>query len=445
MGLIRSVSGIRGIVGEDLNPALTARHASALGVWADRATVAVGRDARGSGEMLAHAAISGLLAVGCRVVDLGLVSTPGVALMVRRLGCRAGLVVTASHNPIEYNGLKFLNAEGVAPPPDQAEKIFISADKENFEYRGSADCGAYSTDDSTNEFHIGKAVSAVDVEAIRSRRFKVVLDPVNGAGCVAGPRLLETLGCDVHVINGDPNGLFAHTPEPTKENLLCLQQAVKENVADIGFAQDPDADRLAVVDETGEYIGEEYSVVLAAKQVWARRDGPAAVNLSTSRMIDDLAARLGNRVIRTPVGEAHVADAIRKNDCVIGGEGNGGVIFPDINFVRDSFAGMALALELLAAEGKRLSEIVADLPRYAMIKEKTAIDLDHCGAILARVADRYSDQRINTEDGVRIDWPNGWCHLRASNTEPIMRIIAEATDQAAARELIDRVRVAMAV
>ena len=443
MGLIRSVSGVRGVVGRDLTPAVAMGLAGAFGRHVGGGKVAVGRDPRLGGEMLMHAAVAGLLGAGCEVVELGVVTTPGVALMVKELGCQAGIVLTASHNPVEWDGMKFLTSAGVGPPPEEAARIFALADQGDTGCVAGAETRAVVRDESTHERHIAAALRAVDADAIRQRRFRVVLDSINGAGAIVTPMLLERFGCDATVLNGEPNGRFAHTPEPLAENLTALAQAVKRHGADVGFAQDPDADRLAIVDETGRYIGEEYTLVLTAKQIWSRRSGPAATNLSTSRMIDDVAAAAGQIVIRTPVGEANVAHAMRDNGCVVGGEGNGGVIVPEVILVRNSLAGIAVILDLLAAEGRPLSHIVADQPAYSLIKQKFPCEPGSGDELIARATERFADQRIDTSDGVRVDWPQGWAHLRASNTEPIMRVFAEAKDEAVAQELIARMRDAM--
>ena len=285
-------------------------------------------------------------------------------------------------------------------------------------------------------------LAALEVPVEPLKGLRVVLDSVNGAGCLHSPALLAALGCDVIHLNGEPTGQFAHLPEPIAENLTQLCQAVRETGSSVGFAQDPDADRLAIVDEHGDCIGEEYTLALATQLVLSRRPGPVAANLSTSRLVDVVAGRLGATVVRTPVGEANVARAVLDNGCVIGGEGNGGVIDPRITLVRDSLSAMSLVLQLMAASGKRISELVAALPRYAMIKQKFDCPRERIDAATAAVAEAFSDEKVNRADGTRVDFAQGWVHLRASNTEPIVRIIAEAEDQATARSLVERVRAA---
>jgi phosphomannomutase len=299
------------------------------------------------------------------------------------------------------------------------------------------------TDDpAAGERHVAAVLGAQEVNVSALKGFRVVLDSVNGAGCRDTPRLLAALGCEVIHLHGAPTGEFAHRPEPIRENLGDLCAAVHRERAAIGFAQDPDADRLAIVDERGAYIGEEYTLALAVWSVLSRRPGAVAANLSTSRMVDDLAAKYGVRVLRTPVGEAHVARAMRANGCVIGGEGNGGVIDPRICWVRDSLSAVTLVLQLLAATGKSISELVAELPAYAMVKEKFEAPRERIEAAVKAVTATFAELKPHTTDGVRIDFPEGWVHLRASNTEPIMRVFAEAPTAARAAALVKQVRVA---
>ena len=460
-----SVSGARGLVGQSMTPAVAADFAAAFGSFIRTTTrrtdplICIGRDGRPSGQALVHAAIAGLSATGCRVIDLGVVTTPTVAVMIGKHKATGGMAITASHNPIEWNGLKCLNADGVAPPPGRAGEIIRRFKDRDFTFAPVTSAASISSDDSGPETHVEKVLAAIDPTPIRRAKFKVVLDSVNGSGCVAGRMLLERLGCKIVHLNGEPTGVFAHKPEPTETNLTDLAQLTKKSRAACGFAQDPDADRLAVIDERGTYIGEEYTLVLAAKSVLERRAARGdrspviiAVNLSTSRMIDDLAARYaGVKVVRTAVGEANVVAAMKRQSkkATIGGEGNGGVILPQICWVRDSLSGMALILSLLATTRKSLSEIVRDLPRYSMIKQK--FDLTKIGGIAAvkpalqRVIKKFADADLSTLDGVRVDFgpPDpGWVHLRPSNTEPIVRLIAEATTESRAWELIDEAAVA---
>jgi len=450
--LMVSVSGVRGEVGKTLTPATAAAFGAAFGTMLGAGkTVVIGRDSRPSGPMVRSAVVSGLGSCGVSVVDLGVVTTPGVALMTGRLGADGGVVITASHNPIQWNGIKFLRPNGVGLSVAEAARLKAVWEAGQFAYVAPAECGIESTNTQTHVIHVKAVTDIVDVPAIAARRFAVVLDSVNGAGCAATAMLLEALGCEVTHINGEPTGLFAHTPEPTEANLTGLCEAVKRHRAAIGFAQDPDADRLALVDETGRYIGEEYTLALCAAHVLARSKGSVATNLSTSRMIDDVAAAAGAEVFRTPVGEANVAGRMLEAGCVFGGEGNGGVIDPRVVPVRDSLVGIALMLDFLADGGKGkdrgkerpLSVRVAELPRYAMIKTKFPCPAGAAGAVAAAAREHFAGRkgaRFDDSDGLRIDLPAGWVHVRASNTEPIMRIIAEADSPPAAAALAEEVR-----
>jgi len=441
MTLMMTVSGVRGVVGETMTPTLAAELGLTFGGHLGGGAVVVGRDSRPSGPMVQAAVTSGLLAAGCNVIDLGVVSTPSVAVMVLERQAAGGVVVTASHNPIMWNGIKFLTGGGYAPPADEAAAILERYLTGKWALADVDHLGLVECDESTCERHVRRVLRLLDVDAIRSRALTVVLDSVNGAGAAAGRLLLERLGCRVVARNAEPTGRFAHPPEPTEENLVSLVAEVRRLGADLGFAQDPDADRLAIVDDGGRYIGEEYTIALAAKYVFATRPGGAAVNLSTSRMIDDLArqAGAGCTVHRTPVGEANVAAAMRRHDCVIGGEGNGGVIEPSVSFVRDSLVGMGLVLNLLAREGRPLSAVVDEMPRYVMLKRKFELDRARIDEWLKRVPGIVGNGRLNDADGIRIDWPEGWAHVRASNTEPIARVFAEAADRATAEALAARV------
>ena len=450
--LIISISGIRGIIGESLGPQQGLEFGLAYGAYlrdcvqGRKPRVCIGRDSRPSGPMLAAALASGLMSAGCDTVELGIVTTPGTAIMVRHLECDGGVVITASHNPVQWNGIKFISAEGIAYPAEQVKQIQQLYHDKRFSGCDSLAVGGAEKSAKTHAVHTDTVCGLVDRNGIASKRFKVVLDSINGAGCVVTAQLLSQLGCELIHLNERPTGIFAHTPEPTAENLAELGPHIRRHGAVVGFAQDPDADRLALIDENGEYIGEEYTLALVAKYIFSRKSGSVAVNLSTSRMIDDIAAAAGGTVIRTPVGEAHVANAMTANGCVIGGEGNGGVIDLRSSPVRDSLVGIVLILQLLAESGKTISELVAEIPRYHMIKTKFPSPDSGSDAALAAVTAHYQaaadagEVKMDTTDGVRIDGPDGWVQLRASNTEPIMRIMAEAPDAATAEKLIDQVK-----
>ena len=439
--LMIGVSGMRGTVGGTLTPPVVSRMAAAFAAWLKQSSprngshfrVAFGRDSRPSGPWVRDAAVAALVASGLEVVDLDIVTTPGVAMMVRHLEADAAMIATASHNPIEWNGLKALNRDAVAPPPADANAIksLYLEDKSSF-VRVEKLLSPRKNGD-THALHVKRVTDYVDVLGIASRRFKVVLDSVNGAGCVATAMLLGKLGCQLVHMNATPDGRFAHEPEPTAKNLVTLCEEVKRQKASVGFAQDPDADRLAVVDENGNYIGEEYSLALAAQWMLSRKPGGLAVaNLSSSRMLDDIADRFGGRVLRTPVGEANVIDAMLRQGAAIGGEGNGGVIDPRIVPGRDSLVGIAYVLQLMAATGKSVSQLVSDFPRYEIVKTKFECRREEADRAVAAIKQEFAHEQVDTQDGIRIDWKNAWVHARPSNTEPIMRIIAEAPDKATA-------------
>jgi phosphomannomutase len=446
-----SVSGARGIVGRTMTPVVAAEFAAAFGshlrgLGSGRPLLVVGRDGRAGGESLALAVRGALAATGCDVVDLGVVMTPTVGVMIRHRKASGGMCITASHNPIEWNGLKCLDGDGLAPPKAVADAVIARFREKRFSFETAPGIGSMSIDATSNEVHVAKVLALVDVDAIKARRFHVVLDSVNASGCLPGRALLEQLGCTVRHIHGEPTGIFGHVPEPIESNLGDLIGAVRSTAgAACGFAQDPDADRLAIVDDRGRFIGEEFTLVLAALRMLEKHGRGGAVlaaNLSTSRMIDDVAARFGATVARTAVGEANVVAALKPANGLMGGEGNGGVIIPGICWVRDSLSAMALVLDLLASRNRPLSSIVDELPRYAMVKTK--LDLGAIGGLavvgpaLAKTKAAFASERISDVDGVRIDFADGWVHLRASNTEPIVRIIAEAPTKDRADELVRR-------
>jgi phosphomannomutase len=446
-----SISGMRGIVGESLTPAVAARFGAAFGSWlrtrrrpghdaSKPPTVALGRDSRKSGPMIEAAVVAGLASTGCRVIRVGILSTPGVAIAANHLHADGGMVITASHNPFPWNGIKPLRYDGVAPPPDQANDIIRRFNHDDYAYVGTADLQPIDDFPAGDKHHVDEVLALVDVDLIRQAKLTVVVDSVHGAGGDEARHLLHALGVKLHHLYAEPTGDFPHTPEPTAENLRELCSAVRNSGgADVGFAQDPDADRLAIVDERGRYIGEEYTLALCALHKLGKGEAIAA-NLSTSRMIDDIAASVGGTVIRTPVGEANVTQGMRDHGATLGGEGNGGIIDNRVSQVRDSIVGMAYILELIAARQQPLSEIAQAIPAYAIVKDKCDVD----PAVLETMPDNmkaaFADQKIDLQDGVRIDWEDKWVHVRPSNTEPIIRIIAEASEQAQAEALIAKVR-----
>ncbi len=438
--LITSVSGVRGLVGIDLTPEMVARYAAAFGSLASgdgRRSVVLARDARTSGPMYAAAVGAGLQSVGMNVIDCGLVPTPTAQLAVEHHSAAGGIVITASHNPVEWNALKFIGSDGMFLDREHADRLFRAADEAEFTRAPWDGIGGWDRDDAAVERHIRDvlALDVVDVERIRATGFHVALDCVRGAGGTIMPSLLQQLGCDVTVINGETDGRFPRAPEPVPANLTELGDLVRASGAALGIAVDPDVDRLAVVDEHGHPIGEDYTLAFAVRAVLAQRTGPVAVNLSTSLVVVDAAKEHDAAVERAPVGEANVARAIERVRAVIGGEGNGGVMLPALHVGRDAPVAAALVLELLARTGRTVSQLVADAPRYAIVKAKTGRSGDLAGAYEA-LERQFDDARTDRQDGLHLSWENSWLHVRPSGTEPIVRLIAEAPTEDAAQRLI---------
>ncbi|MGH7710640.1 MAG: phosphoglucosamine mutase [Gemmatimonadaceae bacterium] len=444
-GLMESVSGVRGRVGEALTPEVVARYALAFGVWSLGRTksrvIVLGRDTRVSGPIFHKVAAAALEAAGAHVIDVGIAPTPTIQLAVEHFHAAGGLAVTASHNPIDWNALKFIAPSGMFL--DASEGADLRALVRDG-VRGATwdELGFTEPDPGAPQRHIDAilALSVIDAERIRAHRFRVALDTCHGAGPVLLPELLERLGCEVHAINATPDGRFHRPPEPVAENLAELEALVRETGAAIGLATDPDVDRLALVANDGRAIGEDYTLAVAAHVVLSRRRGLIVTNLSTSRIVDDVARRLDSVVERAPVGEVNVAIRMRDRGAVIGGEGNGGVILPELHMGRDAPLAAALALQLLATEGVTLSAFVARYPQYSIVKEK----LDRPDAPLDTVYDAlrtaFPDASVDLQDGLRLSWPDRWVHVRPSGTEPIIRVIAEAPTRGAADALIRQCR-----
>ena len=435
--LIISVSGLRGVIGENLTPEVAARFACAYSSQRPAGPFILARDGRSTGSMLVDAIRGALLAIGRSVLDAEVAATPTVGVLVCENAAAGAVQVSASHNPPQYNGIKLFSSAGqVLSAQDGAQVIerFRSGQTEWVDYRRIG--VALSIPDTIGR-HLELVKRTVNPEAIRRRRFRVLLDSNHGSGSLLGKRLLEELGCDVTLVGGQPDGLFAHSPEPTAENLVSICEQVVAAGADVGFCQDPDADRLAVIDEQGRYIGEEYTVALCLEQVLQQRSGPVVTNCSTSRMAEDLAAKHGVPFFRSPVGEANVVGVMRDQGAVFGGEGNGGPIDPQVGFVRDSFVGMAWILHAMTMRDLSVSQLADELPRYEICKMKQEVAGDRIPAALAALEQHFSDARGDRMDGLRLDWPGKWLLIRASNTEPIVRIIAEATSTAEARGLCE--------
>jgi phosphomannomutase len=436
--LMIGISGIRGVVGESLTPDVILKYSSAFGMLCKSGKVVLGRDTRASGEMVRSAVVSGLLSTGCEVVDLGVCATPTVEIAVEGLRASGGVIITASHNPIQWNALKFVGADGIFLSEREGRRLTELIENDKIKHGGWDKLGKVKLDDSWTEKHVRRVLglSHINVQKIKKRRFRVVLDCVNGAGCVISPHLLRALGCKVTELNCKPDGNFAHDPEPVPRNLTSLCQAVIKHKADLGFANDPDVDRLAIVSERGVALGEEATLALTTKFVLSRKPNSKVVaNISTSRMIDDIAAEYDSTVYRTKVGEAHVARQLRKVRGVIGGEGNGGVILPELHYGRDALVGMALILQFLAESEKPISQLFSELPRYFMVKRKARLTRNF-ERNLVRLKKGFSRGRINPLDGIRIDFEDSWLHIRKSNTEPLVRVIAEARSEREASRLI---------
>ena len=435
-----SISGVRGVVGESLTPTLLTRFAQAFGTYVGAGAIVIGRDTRTSGEMVRQAVLSGLLSSGCRVIDLDVCPVPTVQLLVRERRARGGICITASHNPAEWNALKFINSSGLFLAAAQARQLLDIYHQGEYAKVPGAEMREVTREAGAIDLHVRKILEAVGPLPAGARKLREAVDSCNGAGSVVAPRLLAALGADVIPINTTPDGLFPRGAEPVPENLTELCRTVRESGADVGFAQDMDADRLAVVDERGEAVGEEYTLVLAARYVLARERGPVVANLATTSALDALAREFGCPVYRSKIGEANVTDEMRRHDAVIGGEGNGGVIYPRINFARDSLVGMALVLHLLAGEGRSVSQILAGLPHTFMVKEKLACRSDRIGRVLKTVREAYAAHPQDTRDGVKVTTPDGWFLVRGSNTEPIIRLVAEAETEEQAHALVDNLR-----
>jgi phosphomannomutase len=433
--LIVSVSGIRGIVGDSLTPQVALAFGSAFGVHVAGGSVVVCRDGRPSGAMLRHAILAGLAAAGCEVHDLGVASTPTVGLAVRTLQATGGVQITASHNAAPWNGMKLFGPDGQVLSAAEGQRIkalFESGASRKVPYN---EVGAVHPYRQAEEVHGDLVLNLVDGNRIRAAHFRAFLDGNGGAGGPLGRRLLASLGVDTIAHGCEADGDFTHEPEPTAENLKEVCPLVRAEGAAVGFALDPDSDRLALIDENGRYIGEELTLALAVMCRLRQERGPVVVNMSTSRLVEDIATKFGCACHRSAVGEANVAAKMREVGALIGGEGNGGVIDPRVGYVRDPFVGMAMVLHLMAETGKKLSELVSELPAYTIIKDKYAVSADRLPALFDALVRKWPEAKVNRDDGLRLDWADRWVHVRPSNTEPIVRVIAEAPKAEAATGL----------
>lgn len=443
-----SVSGVRGVVGETLTPFEIVKFVSAFAEFSGRGKIMVGRDTRAHSFFISNIVSGTLIAMGCEVVDIGVCPTPTLQLAVEHSDAKGGVMITASHNPEKWNGLKFISADGTFLSPEQHKK-FVELSESKLSFARWDKVGNYAQDRSFIEKHIQKIlqISFIDAERIRKRRFKVVVDCINGAGSEIVPKLLEEFGCKVVKLNCDGSGVFTHEPEPLPENLTELCEVVRQTESDFGIAVDPDADRLVIVTEKGEPFGEEYTIVQAVKIVLDKkgRNKNVVVNLSTTKAVEEIAKNYNAKVYRSPVGEINVVKKMKETDAIIGGEGSGGVILPEVHYGRDSLVGIALFLQNLVEFGGKVSEFKKTLPEFEIFKTKINIEGVNPDEIFKKVKEIYSDAEINTEDGLRIDFGDKWVHIRKSNTEPILRIIAEAKSKKEAEEIVRDLKIKIGI
>ncbi|MCE9530271.1 MAG: phosphoglucosamine mutase [Planctomycetes bacterium] len=435
--LIVSVSGIRGIVGEGLTPAIATSFAAAFGTWVGGGRVIVSRDSRPSGNMLRHAVIAGLLSSGCSVIDIGISPTPTCGITVRHLGAAGCIQISASHNPAPWNGLKMFGSDGAVLSAEKGAEVrglFEAGERKIIPWNKIGDV---SVPPDVLEYHAQMVCDQAGVAAIHASGFRVFIDANGGAGGPLALMLLNALGCEVIEYACIPDGHFVHEAEPIPAHLVDVGPLVERNGASIGFVLDPDADRLVLIDEKGNCVSEELTLALAVQYRLAQKPGNVVINMSTSRVVEDIAKASGSLCLRTAVGEANVVSGMRMHNAVIGGEGNGGVIDPRVGWIRDPFIGMALILHHMAESGKTLSELVAALPTYAMLKTKYTVAREKLVASFNALQQHWPDASINRLDGLRLDWKDRWVHVRASNTEPIVRVIAEAPTIEEAQKLCD--------
>jgi phosphomannomutase len=442
MSLMISVSGIRGIFGTDLTPENLTRFTAAFGSWTGSGKVVVGRDTRVTGQICEDIVAATLQSVGCDVVKVGVAPTPTVAMAVLKHQADGAIIISASHNPADWNALKLLNGKSEFLDADQGKEVIKISEEQSYSYKKYDNIGSVVSDYEALDHHVQKILGLdyIDPELIASKNFSVALDPVNGTGAVGIPAILNALGVEtIHTINDEPSGRFAHNPEPLPEHLEDICALVKDKNCNLGIVTDPDADRLALITNKGNLFGEEYTQAAAFDFMLEKEAGPCATNLSSSRVAEDVAQKYGQTCHRSSVGEINVVKKMQEVDAVIGGEGNGGVINPDLHYGRDALVGVAMILQLLAERGLTSDEYRSSLPDYAMRKSKMQLaDVDG-DAILERAKSMYEEYNPNTIDGVKIDFEDGWVHLRKSNTEPIIRIYSEGTTAEKAKELADQV------
>jgi phosphomannomutase len=436
--LMVSVSGIRGLVGDGLDPNTIVKYASAYADFCGKGKIVLGSDGRISGEMVKHTLIGTLISKGNDVIDIGICPTPTVLYNVAKLGALGGIQISASHNPNEWNALKLLNSEGEFMTPDENKMMLSKLESASKEYKPWNELGKLTEYSEGLKNHTEEVLKLVDVELIKSKKFKVVLDCVNGAGSHVMPNFLKRLGCEIIELNCEKSGIFPRLPEPIPENLTETMQAVKVHKADLAIVVDPDVDRLVLITDKGEPFVEENTITLAAKHILSKTKGSVVVNLSTTRAVDDIAKENGCKVFRSPVGEANVVKLMKEVKAVIGGEGSGGVIYPELHYGRDALVGTVLTLEHLSEINKKLSQVKEELPQYFIAKKKIELGNVEPDAVIEKLNKKYFDQNINTDDGLRIDFEDHWVHFRKSNTEPIIRCITEARTEAEANQFINK-------
>lgn len=436
--LMTGVSGVRGVFGESLDPTVISKYAAHFGLLCGPGKIVVGRDSRTTGPAVFAAVSAALMSVGCDVIDIGIVATPTVLLAVKHHQAAGGIAITASHNPPQWNAMKFIDADGMFLPAEKATKFLASVD-EPIDWVDWEAIGKLTRDEAAIERHIQKILDVpyLDLAKIKSRKFKVVLDSVNGAGGLCSPLILRALGCEVVEINSEPSGIFAHPAEPLNHNLVQLEEAVLAHDADLGFATDPDVDRLSIVGDHGRCIGEELSVALAELFVLAKDPGDIVVNLSSSMISDHIAEQFGVKVHRTKVGEINVGKKMQELNSPIGGEGNGGVICPPVNYTRDAMAGMALILGLLAERETKLSILVDELPKYFFAKAKIERSFEELNKIMTIAPELLHDYALDTQDGIKATRRDHWIHIRKSGTEPIIRVYVESDSVQGSQEICD--------
>lgn len=426
--LMTSVSGIRGIVGESLTPNIIVKYVSAFGQQLTGKKVVIGGDPRISSKFIRQVVNSTLVSTGCQVIDIGITPTPTVEILTKKLGAGGGIAITASHNPIQWNGLKFIGSDGMFLPEREIFSLFKEADTRKRGYVNWERLGTIKTYEKAIDDHLQLIYDLpyIDIELIRKKKFKIALDCVNGAGNMILPRMLNEFGCEVIGLNTEPTGVFAHEPEPVPQNLVDLAVTVKNNKADLGLAVDPDADRLAMISNEGNPLGEEYTLALAVKFILSKKLGYVVVNLSTSRVIDDIVQYYNVLLFKTKVGEINVSQRMIEVDAIIGGEGNGGVILPEVHPGRDAAVGVALILQFLAESGGSMSQLKQSLPQYYILKDKEDVKNIDADKVIERFSEKFQHEQLDLTDGLRIDRADSWIHLRKSNTEPIVRIIVES-------------------